>query len=62
METITDVALAEIQAEVHGSKTKRELTDKLDGLPGVIMARIAADKVDFSATPDDYTTITLTDA
>ncbi len=46
METITDVALADIQAEVHGSKAKRELTDKLDELPGVIMARISASKVD----------------
>ena len=47
METITDAALVEIQAEVHGSKAKRELTDKLDGLPGVMMARIAATKIDF---------------
>lgn len=47
METITDVTLADIQAEVHGSKAKRELTDKLDDLPGVIMARVAANKIDF---------------
>ena len=47
MDVITDVALAEIQAEVHGSKAKRELTNKLDDLPGVLLARIAAHKIDF---------------
>lgn len=47
MEGITDVALANILAEVHGSKAKRELTDKLDDLPGVLMTRISANKIVF---------------
>ncbi|WP_066017841.1 tyrosine-type recombinase/integrase [Endozoicomonas atrinae] len=47
MDTITEVALAEAKAEVHGSNAKRELTEKLDGLPGVLMARVSDRKIDF---------------
>ncbi|WP_066016179.1 tyrosine-type recombinase/integrase [Endozoicomonas atrinae] len=46
MSSISDAAIAELETELSGTKIKRELTGKLDGKPGVLMAKVRANKTE----------------